>query len=252
MVVRHRDVVLAHLEELGLRLNVRKVCFSSTENLLSGRGVVSDHDAGTYVPCSDRVNPHVSQDSKRRPVTHCQAVSKTAGSDVSCIQCDTFWPAVHETPTVVAQRGKPTSHDQGHAAMPTCLRHVEETLVFCLKGSGQEVDSLRLVRYRTVPSGYLCLIQLCWGWMLWYRLGRGFVCTPFPDHSLNEETVRPEVETQGAETASLIQLTARLVQCWDSCRPFLCRVSPLHPEVYVAAIGAYHTPLGDLSVGKTL
>ncbi len=103
MAVRHRDVVLAHFKELGLRLNVRKVCFSSTENLLSGRGVGSDHDAGTYVPCSDRVNSHVSQESKRRPVTHCQAVSKTAGSDVSCVQRDTFWPAVHETPTVVAQ-----------------------------------------------------------------------------------------------------------------------------------------------------
>ncbi len=103
MAVRHRDVVLAHFKDLGLRLNVRKVCFSSTENLLSGRGVRSDHDAGTYVPCSDRVNPHVSQESKRRPVTHCQAVSKTARSDVSCVQRDTLWPAVHETPTVVAQ-----------------------------------------------------------------------------------------------------------------------------------------------------
>ncbi len=127
--VRHRDVVLAHLKELGLRLNVRKVCFFSTENHLSGRGVGSDHDAGMYVPCLDRVNPHVSQECKRRPVTHCQAVSKTAGSDVSCVQCDTFWPAVHETPTVVAQyqgvlpEGNPTLHDQGHVAMPTCLRH---------------------------------------------------------------------------------------------------------------------------------
>ncbi len=31
--------------------------------------------------------------------------------------------------------------------------------------------------------------------------------------------LHPEVETQGAETASLIQLTARLVQCWSSRRP---------------------------------
>ncbi len=69
----------------------------------SGRGVGSDHDAGMYVPCSDQVNPHISQESKRRLVTHCQAVSKTAGSVVSCIQRDTFWPFVHETPTVVAQ-----------------------------------------------------------------------------------------------------------------------------------------------------
>ncbi len=26
-------------------------------------------------------------------------------------------------------RGKPVPHDQGHAAMPTCLGHVEETLL---------------------------------------------------------------------------------------------------------------------------
>ncbi len=38
MAVRHRDVVLAHFKELGLRLNVRNVCFSSTENHLSGHG----------------------------------------------------------------------------------------------------------------------------------------------------------------------------------------------------------------------
>ncbi len=42
MVVRHRDVVLAHLKELGLRLNVRKVCFSSTEQRTSYLGVVWD------------------------------------------------------------------------------------------------------------------------------------------------------------------------------------------------------------------
>ncbi len=39
---------------------------------------------------------------------------------------------------------------------------------------------LRLIRHHTVPSGSLCLIQLRWGWILWYRLGRGFVCMPFP------------------------------------------------------------------------
>ncbi len=68
-----------------------------------------------------------------------QAVSKTAGSDISCVQRDNFWPAVYETPTVVAQdqgvlpEGKPTSHDEGHVAMPTCHKHVEETLGSCLR-----------------------------------------------------------------------------------------------------------------------
>ncbi len=132
MAVRHRDVVLAQMKELGLSLNVKKCVFSITEDHLSRRGVGFNHDAGTFVYCSDRVDSHYSQERQRRPVTHCQAVSKIAGSDGSCVQRDTFWPAVYETPTVVAQyqgllpEGKPASHDQGHAAMPTCLGHVEE------------------------------------------------------------------------------------------------------------------------------
>ncbi len=94
-----------------------------------------DHDAGTNVSCSDRVDLHVSQESERRPVTHCQAVSEIAGSDGSCVQRDTIWPAVHETPAVVAQdqgifpEGKSTSHDQGLSTVCASPRHVEETLV---------------------------------------------------------------------------------------------------------------------------
>ncbi|KAI2659312.1 tRNA-5-methyluridine(54) 2-sulfurtransferase [Labeo rohita] len=88
-------------------------------------------------PAESQAEPQRSrlEESQSRPVTHCQAVSTTAGSDGGCVQRDTFWPAVHETPTVVAQNqevlpeGKPASHDQGHAAMPTCLGHVEESLV---------------------------------------------------------------------------------------------------------------------------
>ncbi len=104
-----------------------------------------DHDAGTFVSCSDRVDPRGSQESERRPVTHCQAVSEAAGSDGSCVQRDIYWPAVHETPTVVAQdqgvfpEGKPASYDQGHVAVPTCLRHVETALVL-VSGSRHSVN----------------------------------------------------------------------------------------------------------------
>ncbi|KAI2655577.1 Transposon Ty3-G Gag-Pol polyprotein [Labeo rohita] len=97
LAAQHRDVVLAHMKELGLRLNAKK------KNHLSRCGMGFDHDAGTVVSCSDRVDPRCSQESQSRPVTHCQAVSTTAGSDGGCVQRDTFWPAVHETPTVVAQ-----------------------------------------------------------------------------------------------------------------------------------------------------
>ncbi len=112
-------------ESAGVKTERQEECaFSITENHLSWCGVGFNHDAGTYVPCSDRVDPHGSQESERRPVTHCQAVSETAGSDGSCVQRDTYWPAVHETPTVVAQdqgvlpEGKPASHDLGHVAVP--------------------------------------------------------------------------------------------------------------------------------------
>ncbi|KAL0203138.1 hypothetical protein M9458_001156, partial [Cirrhinus mrigala] len=55
VAVRHRDVVLAHMKALGLRLNAKEKCaFSITEDHLSGRGVGFDHDAGTFVSCSDR------------------------------------------------------------------------------------------------------------------------------------------------------------------------------------------------------
>ncbi|KAL0163874.1 hypothetical protein M9458_039627, partial [Cirrhinus mrigala] len=84
-------------------------------NHLSRRGVGFDHDAGT------RSSPQSRE-------------SKKAGHSL-CVQRDTFWPAVHETLTVVAQNqvvlpeGKPAQHDQGHAPRATCLRHVEEAVV---------------------------------------------------------------------------------------------------------------------------
>ncbi len=94
-----------------------------------------EHDAGTIVPCSYRVDPHDSRESERRPVAHCKAFSKAVGSDGSCMQRGNFWPAAHETFAVVAQdhkvfpEGQPISQDQGHAAMLSCLRHVKETVV---------------------------------------------------------------------------------------------------------------------------
>ncbi len=78
--------------------------------------------------------------SRARPVIHCQTVSETVRSYGSSIQRDTFWTIVHETPAVMAKdqrfspEGQPLLHDQGHAAMLTCLGNVEETL-FPVPGS---------------------------------------------------------------------------------------------------------------------
>ncbi len=111
-----------------------KCAFSSTEDHLSRCSVGFDRDVDTSVSCSDQFDPLSSQESKRRPVTHCQTVSETDGYDGSCVQHDTFRPAVHNSPAVVTQdqrvfpKGQPASQDQGHTAMLTYLRHVEETL----------------------------------------------------------------------------------------------------------------------------
>ncbi len=66
-------------ERVGVKAKCKEKCaVSITENHLSRRGVGFDHDAGTVVPCLDRVDSHHSQESQRRPVTHGQAVSKNS------------------------------------------------------------------------------------------------------------------------------------------------------------------------------
>ncbi|KAL0187586.1 hypothetical protein M9458_014685, partial [Cirrhinus mrigala] len=74
--------------------------FSITQNHLSGHAEGFDHDAVTSVVLSRSLLQ--SRESKKA-VHSLLNSSETVGSDGSCIQCDTFWPAVHETPTVVAQ-----------------------------------------------------------------------------------------------------------------------------------------------------
>ncbi len=75
--IRHRDVVLAHMKELGVKTKRQEMCaFSITEDHLSRWGLGFDHDAGTVFPCSVRVETPDSQQGERRPVTHYQAVSR--------------------------------------------------------------------------------------------------------------------------------------------------------------------------------
>ncbi len=90
---------------------------------------------GAIVSYSYRVDPHNSRENERRPVAHCEAFLKAVGSNGSCVQRDYFWPAAHEILAVVTQdhkvfpEGQPISQDQGQAAMLSCLRDVEDTMV---------------------------------------------------------------------------------------------------------------------------
>ncbi len=124
------------MKELGVTAKIPKECaFSPTEEHFSWRGMRVNVDAGMPVTDTYRVHPVGCKKYKARPVTHCQTFSETVRSYGSSIQRDTFWTVVHETPAVVAQdkrvfrEGQTLSHDQGHAAMLTCLGNVEETLV---------------------------------------------------------------------------------------------------------------------------
>ncbi len=171
-------------ERAGVKTKRQEKCaFSITEDHLSGLGVGFNHDAGMSVSCSDRDNPHCIRESQKRPVTYCQTVSETVGSDGSCVQRDTFWPAVHETPTMVTQdqgvlpKGKPALHDQGHTAMPTCLRHVEETLVlFSRPGAGSSLSPCNAITTDASLTG--------WGAVMSGHLA----CGPWSGHHLTWHT----------------------------------------------------------------
>ncbi len=136
LAFRHRDVVLAHMKELGLRLNAKKSVLSPFQRT-TYLGVVWDSTTMQARLSPARIESILN--TVRRVREGLSLMVKQfqilLGLMASSVQRDTFWPAVHETRTVVAQvqgvlpEGKPIPHDQGHAAMPTCLGHVEETLV---------------------------------------------------------------------------------------------------------------------------
>ncbi len=131
------------MKVLRLRLNTKKSVLSPLQRTIY-LGVVWDPTAMQACLSLAHIGLN-SQESERRPVPYSKAVSETAGSGGSCVQCDTFWPAVHETPTVVAQdqgvlpKGKPALKFQGHEVKHTCLRHVD--LSFCLSaGAGSSLS----------------------------------------------------------------------------------------------------------------
>ncbi len=91
LAVRHRDVVLANMKKLGLRLKLQEKCaFSFTEDHFPGRDMGLNVDAGAPVTGTFRVHPVGCGKNKARPVTHCQTVSETVRSYGSSIQGDTF------------------------------------------------------------------------------------------------------------------------------------------------------------------
>ncbi len=98
-------------------------CFSSAEIHLSGQPRMSPARIESILTSVKRV-----REGRSLTVKQFQKLSNVI--------------PVHETSTVVAQdqgvlpEGKSTLHDQGHATMSTCLRHVTQVTNASLTGCG--------------------------------------------------------------------------------------------------------------------
>ncbi len=134
VAVRHRDVVLAHMKDLGLRLNAKKSVLPPVQRT-TYLGMVWDSTTMQARPARiesilatvKRVREGQSLTVKQfqRLLGLMAAASNVIPFGLLYMRPLQWWLRT----TGFSPRGNPFSHDQGHAAMLTCLRHVEETVV---------------------------------------------------------------------------------------------------------------------------
>ncbi|KAI2642471.1 ORF V: Enzymatic polyprotein [Labeo rohita] len=192
----------------------------------------------------------------------------TAGSDGSCVQCHTFCPAVHESPTVVAQDqgpgvGSSLSSRNSSDSHPTrglwCGRHLtwhinclEMLAVFwALKHFlpdliGHHVlvrtDNTAVVYYINHQGG-LCSRPL-------YKLAHQILVWP-QDKLLSLRAVHvPGHLNMGADILSRQGQRPGEWLLHPKVDRFSAGLAHSTLRVYVAAISAYHAPLGGMSLGK--
>ncbi len=137
MADRHRCFVPAHMKELGLRLNAKK-CVLSPLQRTTYLGVVWDSttmQARLSPAWIESILMAVARVREGRPLTVKQ-FQKLLGLMAAAFN--------------VIPEGKPDPHDQGHAAMPTCLRHV---VLFSGPGAGSSL-SPRNASAGRVPHGW--------------------------------------------------------------------------------------------------
>ncbi len=136
LAVWHRDVVLAHMKNIGVTAKRQEKCaFSITKVHFPGRDMGLNVDAGTPVTGTYSVHPVSCKKYKARPVTHCKQFQRLLGlmaaaSNVTAFGLLYMRPLQWWLRTKgFSPRGNPFSHNQGHTAMLTCLDNMEETLV---------------------------------------------------------------------------------------------------------------------------
>ncbi len=145
---QHRDVVLAHMKVLGLRLNPKKSVLSPLQRT-TYLGVVWDSTTMQARMSPARIESILTtvrrvKEGQSLTVKQFQRLLglMAAASNVIPIGLLYMRPLQWWLKTKgFLPEGKPTSHDQGHAALPTCLRHVETTLVLVSgPGAGSSVS----------------------------------------------------------------------------------------------------------------
>ncbi len=132
LAVRHRDVVLAHMKELGLRLNAKKSGLSPLQGT-TFLGVAWD---STWVQvrlspaCKESILSAVKSIRLGQSLTFKQfqrllglmaATSNVIPFGLLYLRPLQWWLRTKG----FSPEGQPLSHDQGHVAMLTCLGNVE-------------------------------------------------------------------------------------------------------------------------------
>ncbi len=136
LAIQHRDLVLAHIKELGLRLNAKKNVLSPVQRT-TYLGVVWDSTPMQACMSPARLESILTSVKRVREgwsltVKQFQRLLglMAAASNVIPLGLLYMRPLQWWLKTKgFSPRWKSASHDKGHAAMPTCLRHVETTLV---------------------------------------------------------------------------------------------------------------------------
>ncbi|KAI2646935.1 Transposon Ty3-G Gag-Pol polyprotein [Labeo rohita] len=185
LALRHRDVVLAHLRSLGLRLNSKKSVLSPAQRTM-------------YLGVSFR-------------------------SHGSCIHSDTFEPSAHETVSVVAQsqgissKGQFPEANKGYAPGASYPFYVVQTPVSDFGSHSRSVLLSQDANDRRFPHGLGCGLK----WpssprdleksssQLAHQSPRNDGCI------LGPEILPPAVKRLPCHTMQT-QFTAKLFQCWSS------------------------------------
>ncbi|KAI2653826.1 Gag-Pol polyprotein [Labeo rohita] len=154
LALRHRDVVLAHLRSLGLRLNAKNNVFGGCMGL--------DHNAGTTVSCAGRIQSKHPKECQARSESYSSLLSKSFRSHGSCIHGDTFGPSAHETVSVVAQsqgissKGQSPEANKGYVPGALYPFYVVQTPVSDFGSHSRSVLLSQDANDRRFPHGLGC------------------------------------------------------------------------------------------------